>query len=156
MRENVLPLLEDWGVDLVLTGHSHSYERSLLLDGHYGASDTFGLGYVLDGGDGKPDGDGPYFKPTPGPTAHEGAVYVVAGSSGRLGGGSLDHPAMLVGLGELGSLVVDVDGLVLEGTFLQADGAVGDRFTLVKGESPFLFADGFERGDALRWSPVEP
>ena len=40
MRQNILPILEDYGVDLVLTGHSHSYERSFLLDGHYGTSGT--------------------------------------------------------------------------------------------------------------------
>ncbi len=41
MRENVLPVLEAAGVDLVLSGHSHSYERSFLIDGHYGPSSTF-------------------------------------------------------------------------------------------------------------------
>ncbi|MCB0384186.1 MAG: metallophosphoesterase family protein, partial [Bdellovibrionales bacterium] len=35
MREHFLPILEDNGVDLVMAGHSHSYERSVLLDGHY-------------------------------------------------------------------------------------------------------------------------
>ena len=40
MRQNALPILEAYGVDLVLTGHSHSYERSFLIDGHYGASST--------------------------------------------------------------------------------------------------------------------
>ena len=38
MRENALPLLESYGVDLVLSGHSHCYERSYFLDGHYGRS----------------------------------------------------------------------------------------------------------------------
>ena len=38
MRENVLPILDAGGVDLVLGGHSHSYERSFLIDGHYGHS----------------------------------------------------------------------------------------------------------------------
>ena len=33
MRENFLPMLEDAGIDLVLTGHSHTYERSHLIDG---------------------------------------------------------------------------------------------------------------------------
>ena len=37
MRERALPILEAGGVDVVLTGHSHSYERSFLIDGHYGA-----------------------------------------------------------------------------------------------------------------------
>ena len=41
MCQNALPILEQHGVDLVLTGHSHSYERSYLIDGHYGASSTF-------------------------------------------------------------------------------------------------------------------
>ena len=40
MRQNALPILEAAGVDLVLTGHSHSYERSFLIDGHYGTSTT--------------------------------------------------------------------------------------------------------------------
>ena len=42
MRENALPILEDHGVDLVLSGHSHSYERSYMIDGHYGYSSEFG------------------------------------------------------------------------------------------------------------------
>ena len=36
MRANTLSILEDYGVDLILSGHSHCYERSHLLDGHYG------------------------------------------------------------------------------------------------------------------------
>ena len=38
MRQNFLPMLEDNGVDLVMSGHSHSYERSYLINGHYGNS----------------------------------------------------------------------------------------------------------------------
>lgn len=34
MRQNFLPILEGGGVDLVLSGHSHNYERSYLLRGH--------------------------------------------------------------------------------------------------------------------------
>ena len=41
MRQNAVPILENFGVDLVLTGHSHSYERSYLIDAHYGISSTF-------------------------------------------------------------------------------------------------------------------
>ena len=36
MRENLVPVLEAGGADLILTGHSHSYERSYLINGHYG------------------------------------------------------------------------------------------------------------------------
>ena len=52
MRENALPILESYGVDLVLSGHSHSYERSHLLDGHYGTSDTLTGAMILDNGGG--------------------------------------------------------------------------------------------------------
>ena len=38
LRQNAVPLLERYGVDLVLTGHTHAYERSYLIDGHYGLS----------------------------------------------------------------------------------------------------------------------
>ena len=36
MREKVVPILEQYGVDLVLCGHSHVYERSYLINKHYG------------------------------------------------------------------------------------------------------------------------
>ena len=35
-RAVLMPLLELAGVDVLLSGHSHSYERSLLMQGHYG------------------------------------------------------------------------------------------------------------------------
>jgi hypothetical protein len=41
MRENALPILESYGVDLVLCGHSHVYERTWMLNGHYGYSQSF-------------------------------------------------------------------------------------------------------------------
>lgn len=41
MRNNIVPLLERFGVDLVLTGHSHTYERSYFIHGHYGVESTF-------------------------------------------------------------------------------------------------------------------
>jgi hypothetical protein len=65
--------------------------------------------------------------------AHAGAVYVVAGSSGKLEGGPLNHPAMFVSLSQLGSMVLDVDGLALTARFVNASGAVSDHFQLVKG-----------------------
>ena len=132
MRERALPILEAGGVDVVLTGHSHSYERSFLIDGHYGASDTLDPSMILDGGDGRPDGTGAYTKPSVGPAAHEGAVYAVAGSSGKTSNGPLDHPVMFVSLETLGSLVLDIDQLQLDARFIGGDGATHDYFTLVK------------------------
>ncbi|MHC4429991.1 MAG: metallophosphoesterase, partial [Planctomycetota bacterium] len=133
MRENVLPVLEANGVDLVLCGHSHSYERSFLLDGHYGDSTTLLPGMLLDDGAGRPATGGPYVKPTLGPAPNEGAVYTVAGSSGKITGGSLDHAAMFVSWNVLGSVILDFDDQRLDATFLDHSGTVRDTYTVLKG-----------------------
>jgi hypothetical protein len=87
----------------------------------------------LDRGNGNPASDGAYLKHTAGKAPHEGAVYVVAGSSGQISGGPLNHAAMVASLNRLGSLVLDVDGDRLDASFLDSTGAIGDRFTLIKG-----------------------
>ncbi len=133
MRERFVPVLEHFGVDLQLTGHSHSYERSVLIDGHYGTSDEFGPQHIVNGGDGDPIGDGSYFKPTLGPTPHEGAVYSVVGSSSFTSGGSLDHPVLAVSINDLGSMVIDVEGSVLDGYWIDHTGIVRDHFRIAKG-----------------------
>src|SRR5215217_1240739 len=133
MRQNFLPILEEAGVDLVLAGHSHSYERSYLIDGHYGLSSTFTNAMKKDGGSGRPDDTGAYSKPTLGPGTHEGAVYAVAGSSGQASGGLLNHPAMFISLNNLGSMVLDINGNTLDAKFLRENGEVWDYFRIVKG-----------------------
>jgi len=147
MRTNALPLLEAYGVDLVLSGHSHSYERSFLVDQHYGTSDTLQPWMILDSGDGSPAGDGAYAKPTLGPAPHEGAVYAVAGSSGQTSSAPLNHPVMYVSLLQLGSMVIDVDGPVLEARFLNSAGQVTDRFEIDKGAAGPVCGDGVAEGD---------
>src|SRR5215211_5031000 len=133
MRQNFLPILEDGGVDLVLAGHSHAYERSFLIDGHYGTSSTFTNAMKKDGGSGRPGESGAYNKATLGPGVHEGAVYAVAGSSGQISGGLLNHPAMFISLNNLGSMVLDVNGNTLDAKFLRENGEVWDYFRIVKG-----------------------
>jgi hypothetical protein len=152
MRERFVPVLEDHGVDLQLTGHSHSYERSILLDGHYGRSRDYDPAlHAVDPGDGDPQGDGAYQKLEIGPRPHQGAVYSVVGSSSRLTSADLDHPVMAVSVESLGSLVLDVVGRQLDGRFLDETGAVRDRFRILKG--PLLPAcnDGLDNdGDGRR------
>lgn len=137
MRQHALPLLEAAGVDLVLSGHSHGYERSFLLGGHYGASATLQPGMVRDQGDGDAVGDGYYGKPHTGLVGGEGAVYAVVGSGGWLGGGGYAHPAMRVAAPTLGALVLDIDGDRLDASFVGLAG-VADRFTIVKGDARTL------------------
>jgi hypothetical protein len=139
MRENALPILDQYGVDLVLGGHSHDYERSMLLAGHYGLSGTLSAAMKKDPGTGRAEETGPYRK-SAGPNG--GAVYVVLGNAGQLSPGPLDHPAMVVSTLALGSLVVDVQGQELNATFLRETGAVGDHFTLIKTPAPPGGADG--------------
>jgi len=146
MRANVLPILEAYGVDLVLTGHSHSYERSYLVDQHYGTSGTLQPWMILDGGDGRSAGDGAYQKPTPGSTPHEGAVYAVAGSSGQTSSGPLNHPVMYISLLQLGSLVLDVDGTALSAKFVNGSGQVTDSFEIHKGANGPVCGDGVAEG----------
>ena len=132
MRTNILPILEAGGVDLVLGGHSHCYERSYLLDGHYGTSGTLTAAMKKNAGDGRPAGNGAYTKPLFGNRSHLGAVYSVAGSSGQISGGSLNHPAHFISLNNLGSLVLDVSGTTLNATFVRETGAANDTYSIVK------------------------
>lgn len=131
MRQNALPILESYGVDLVFSGHSHAYERSYLLDGHYGNSSTFLAYHQVNAGSGREDGSGVYFKADG--ASHSGAVYTVAGASGKISGGALNHPAMYTSLNQLGSVVLDVNGNRLDFQHLRSDGTVTDYFTLIKG-----------------------
>jgi hypothetical protein len=134
MREVVAPLLEDHGLDLMLSGHSHAYERSYLLDGFYVVSTNINEQvHFKSKKDGRADGTGIYVKPTRGPAPHEGAVYVVAGSSGQTSGGRLTHPFSFLSLNVLGSLVLDFNGPRLDATFIDEKAVVRDRFTIVKG-----------------------
>lgn len=136
MRTQVVPILEAYGVDLVLSGHSHIYERSYLLRGHYGKSPTLAPRMILDAGSGQPSDTGAYRKSTTGPTAQQGTVYVVAGSGGWATYRNGFHPAMYHDELETGSLVIDVEGDRLDLQFLRETGAVDDSFTILKSNAP--------------------
>ncbi len=142
MRQNFLPILEAGGVDLVLSGHSHCYERSYLLDGHYGLSTTLVPAMKKNAGDGRPAGNGAYIKPLTGPRDHFGAVYAVAGSAGQVTCTSLNHPAHYFSLNNLGSLVLDVNGTRLDATFLRENSSTPDTFTIIKQGAADSDSDG--------------
>ncbi|HJN77196.1 MAG TPA: metallophosphoesterase family protein [Myxococcota bacterium] len=157
MRENLVPILEAGGVDLVLNGHSHNYERSYLLDGAY-ETPTTDAG-ILDADDGTLGGQGPYEK-AEGITANAGAVYVVAGHGGTNIGGPGGHPVMYVSEVEWGSVLVDIDDDHLTLRNLRVDGDYTDEFTLVKGDDLLLHGpDGEEPLDpgeiyTIEWTAV--
>ena len=158
MRTNVVRLLESYGVDLVMCGHSHIYERSYLLHGHYDFSDTLEQTMLRDSGDGRPDGTGPYLKPGTDPNFNDGAVYVVAGSSGWATSRTGVHPVMCFDELQTGSLVIDVHGNRLDARFLRETGAVDDYFSIIKGtdrESLRICTFNVKDGQVtLRWKSV--
>ncbi len=131
MRTYALPILEAAGVDLVLAGHSHIYERSFLIDGAY-ETPTRGAHRVR-AGDGRPLGTGPYVK-RPGKNAHDGAVYVVAGHGGAMTGRIGTHPVMYFTEAQNGSCILDIEENRLELVNIRVDGQLSDRFAMVKGK----------------------
>ncbi len=138
MRENAVPILEGYGVDLVMAGHSHAYERSMLIDGHYGISGDFAMEHQRNAGSGDPTIDGAYTKPSAAGGSHEGAVYMVAGSSGKISGGSLDHPIMHTSVNLLGSVVLDIEDNTLSARFIDDLGNLIDAFTIERGVTSVL------------------
>jgi len=129
MRENIVPLLEQGGVDLVLSGHSHMYERSYLIDCAYSDSENFSPSNIVSSG--VNDKHQQYLKPL-NRKKNMGAVYVVAGSSSKVDQGSLDHPVHYRGLLEAGSVVIDVDNNKLTARFINDKGQVRDEFSITK------------------------
>ena len=138
MRQNFLPMLENNGIDLVISGHSESYERSFLINGHYGESNSFNSSVHTIGstgyGDGKSDGDGAYSKSSYGYNAGKGAVYVVTSTASRkVPNSALDHNAMYYSVSQLGSCILEIEGNDLTMKFLRDNGNIDDYFTLQKG-----------------------
>jgi len=130
MRTHIMPLLESGGVDIVLSGHSHIYERSMLIDGAY-ATPTTVEGVILDDGDGHPEGDGAYRK-SHGLNPHEGTVAIVSGHGGarlrRIG----TMPVMREIIVEYGSVILDINGDTLTGTMVNKNAVERDLFSIVK------------------------
>lgn len=155
-RDYIVPLLERYGVDLVLCGHSHQYQRSCLIDGHYGNSSTFDTATMRKWtGNGSETGainaqgafvvdpvlaHGPYQKPAA--TGRGGAVYAVIGSSGKVDawpGGATSvvnptpHPVHVANLRIIGGLAIEIDGNKLHAEYRDSNGALRDEFNIVKG-----------------------
>ncbi|MEO8616001.1 MAG: metallophosphoesterase family protein, partial [Luteolibacter sp.] len=171
MRTHFNPILEDGGVDLLYFGHSHNYERSVLLDGHYGDSASITSTMKKNAGNGSISGfttgasgtirnaaneftatstvdgavipgDGSYVKPLTGPHDHFGAVYNTAGMSGTADFTQIDYPGMYICYNTVGTVNLDVNGNTLTSTFVQTGGATPDNFTITKQGAADTDGDG--------------
>jgi hypothetical protein len=150
IRQTITPILEGFGVDMVVTGHSHVYERSYPLHDLTGFMGTFSEAsnvYVEDRGSGRYDGSPntcPYKNTSE--KRKQGTVYVVSGTSGRLEPHKPDlsaHPAMVLGgtshKNKGGSFYMEVEDNRLDAKFIynvsQASGGlytIEDQFTMMK------------------------
>jgi hypothetical protein len=156
MRQEFTPLFEAHGVDVVYSGHSHSYERSYYLRGHTGTSESFSYAAHTELIDGDPE------RPSPGQGGNTYAqlsqtsgaiddrvVYTVAGNSGKADHDSgltdaavwLRHPAHIQqdadpegrrGLSVTGSVVIDATATELTARFIDDKGEQLDYFTITR------------------------
>jgi hypothetical protein len=128
LREHVNPIFEQYKVDLVIAGHSHVYERSYPMRGHYGVNETFdAASHVVAQG----SSTNHYVV---GPTG-QGVIYVVSGSGGKFGGQRPGYPmksSVYTNNTIGGSVLLDVTKRKFTLKWIQSDGVVGDEFMIEK------------------------
>lgn len=136
IRENFAPIWEQYGVDLVICGHTHVYERSYLVKGSYGDVEDITPFNILQNKSGDDATGNAYHKYTVGPNPNEGTVYVNNGNSGSSEGDvGFNHPYMYSEYGCdtcCGSFVLDIDGGKLTGRHIDMNGQERDHFTIYK------------------------
>jgi hypothetical protein len=128
MREKVNPLYEKFKVDIVLAGHSHVYERTAPLRGHFGINDTFDASKQVVATEKSPNH---YLVGKNG----QGVIYIVNGSGGKLGGRQKGFPlksAVYTNTEIGGSMILDVSKSKLDAKWLAADGQIRDQFIIEK------------------------
>jgi len=136
IRQNFIRILERYGVDLIICGHSHDYERSYLLKGHYGSEASFNkAAHTADSSSGKYNGTTnscPYTIPS-GHVNH-GTVYVVSGSAGADGGVQAGYPhnALPFSIDDGGMFFLDIQNNRLDAKFIRRNNTIGDQFTIMK------------------------
>ena len=137
MRERICPMLESYGVDLILTGHSHVYERSYLIHNYFGVPNDFDPAqHIVDSNTGDYTTGNSYVKYKEGPNAGVGTIYAVVGAGGsEESDPGMQHPAMFFNYGCencVGSLLVTVHGDTLKGQYLKGNGEITDHFGIIK------------------------
>ncbi len=152
IRERFVRILERYGVDLIICGHSHGYERSYLLKEYYNTYasplEDVNFNAALHTATGntqnaKYDGtaNACAYQYNSGKYNH-GSVYVVSGSSGQSGGSTAGYPHNAMYYSNIangGSFYFEVDSNRLDAKFLSYTGTGGgvtpvirDQFTIFK------------------------
>ena len=130
MREIAIPVLEAGGVDLVLAGHSHIYERSALIQGVYGYGEApshpvtdreliRSEGKILQWDEERYE-----------QTDSLGTVYLVVGNGGASVKKRGEHPVMVKTEKVHGSGLITIEGDQLLFESVTIDGEVNDRVVI--------------------------
>ena len=141
-RKEWLTMLEDHGVDLILQGHNHVYERSYLVDNIIGNSSSITNANKINTGLGRADSGGPYIKPV-GCIPHKGTIFLTCTGGGVAN--SIKYypvpysfiPVRFPGSDFEGSVVLDIIGNRLDVKFLcneinDKGSHIWDSFTIIK------------------------
>ena len=136
MRENLIRIFERYGVDMVIAGHSHDYERSYPIKNHFGNENSFDINtHATTSSNGYYNGSNNScaYISSSGHVNH-GTVYIVAGSSGADGGvqNGYPHNAMPFSVDDGGMFYFEVQNNRLDAKFLRRDGVIADQFTMMK------------------------
>ncbi|MEP7164495.1 MAG: metallophosphoesterase [Ferruginibacter sp.] len=149
VREKFVRILERFGVDLILCGHAHGYERSYLLKNFYRTyanpfmDSSFKFIYHTALGtnqNAKYDGtaNSCSYNYNSGKYNH-GSVYIVAGSSGQVGGSQTGYPQDCMYYSNItngGCLYFEIDSNRLDMKFISYTTAptpvIRDQFTIFK------------------------
>ena len=135
IRQNFITYLESRGVDMILCGHSHGYERGYLLKNYTGSWSSFNAGIhavSTSSATYTSNSTCPYvYNSTP---LNHGTVYVVSGSAGASGTNtaSFGTNAMPYALNDGGVFYFETENNRLDAKMLRRDGTIFDRFTILK------------------------
>ncbi len=135
IRQNFITFLETRGVDLIICGHSHAYERGYLLRNFTGSWTSFNAPtHAVSSSSATYTSNStcPYvYNTTP---ANHGTVYVVAGSAGASGGTNTNFGAyaMPFAVNDAGIFYFEVEDNRLDAKMLRQNGSVFDQFTIMK------------------------
>ncbi len=153
IRENFVRILERYGVDLVLSGHSHGYERSYLLKNLYkanaGDANTNESSFSFANNSATTSAQNALYDGTANSCPYtynigryqHGTMYIVSGSAGQLGGTTSGYPhnAMFYSNEQNGgSFYISADSNRLDAKFVSYTTTpsltpiVRDQFTIFK------------------------
>lgn len=157
IRQNFISFLETRGVDMIVCGHSHNYERGYLIKNYTGNWASFNAGtHALSTSSATYTSGAtcPYvYNSSP---ANHGTVYVVSGSAGASGtmNAGFGTGPMPYALNDGGVFYFEVEDNRLDAKMLRRNGTIFDQFTIIKDvnkTSNYTISNGSSRTLTASW-----